>query len=78
MIQISSKNSKENKAQEDLFGNEDNEQDNAKVSLSKENLWDDKEKLQREFESLGFYLSAHPLSNFSTVYPLLMLAAFLQ
>ena len=67
MIQISSKNSKENKAQEDLFGNEDNEQDNAKVSLSKENLWDDKEKLQREFESLGFYLSAHPLSNFSTV-----------
>ena len=65
MIQISSKRTQGDKGQDDLFGNEITAQDDIKIDLSQEDIWDEKETLQREFDSLGFYLSSHPLSNFS-------------
>ena len=65
MIQISSKRTQGDKGQDDLFGNEITAHDDIKIDLSQEDIWDEKETLQREFDSLGFYLSSHPLSNFS-------------
>ncbi|HPN39071.1 MAG TPA: DNA polymerase III subunit alpha, partial [Melioribacteraceae bacterium] len=49
-----------------LFGDEEMELDEPE--LPNVEPWDTKEKLAREREVLGFYLSSHPLSNFTTEY----------
>ena len=39
----------------------------AKPALPQAKMWDDLTRLQHEFQTLGFYLSAHPLDNFAPV-----------
>lgn len=39
----------------------------SKPPLPTAKLWDDLTRLQHEFQSLGFYLSAHPLDNYRPV-----------
>jgi DNA polymerase-3 subunit alpha len=41
--------------------------DTAKPSLPAAKMWNDLERLQHEFQALGFYLSAHPLDNYRAV-----------
>ena len=48
--------------QTNLFGGGD-EEDSARLRLPDVADWPQQEKLQREFEALGFYLSAHPLQS---------------
>ncbi len=49
-----------------LFG--DDEMELEEPELPNVEPWDTKEKLAREREVLGFYLSSHPLSNYTTEY----------
>ncbi|MFK7902540.1 MAG: DNA polymerase III subunit alpha, partial [Nitratireductor sp.] len=52
--------------QNDMFGSafgEDNAQE-TKIELPNVTPWQIAEKLQREFASMGFYLSAHPLDEY--------------
>ena len=51
-----------NSNQEKLFGNEEVQ---PKVTLVNEKDWSPVERLKQEFESIGFYLSAHPLDPYS-------------
>ncbi len=51
-----------NSNQEKLFGNEEAQ---PKVTLVNEKDWSPVERLKQEFESIGFYLSAHPLDPYS-------------
>ena len=47
-----------------LFGaDEDDDTDQAKADLPKLPEWDDRDKLAKEKEVLGFYLSSHPLAE---------------
>jgi len=38
-----------------------------KPNLPKAKMWDEITKLQKEFQALGFYLSAHPLDNYAAL-----------
>tara|TARA_B100001057_G_scaffold56269_1_gene49887 strand:+ start:1017 stop:4433 length:3417 start_codon:yes stop_codon:yes gene_type:complete len=62
-----SKNIFENKSvnQIDLFG-ENNENDNNIVNDCKD--WKFEERLSKEFESIGFFISDHPLNQFKEVF----------
>ncbi len=51
-----------NSKQSSLFGN--TSQNTTRVILPKGKGWNLLEKLQKEFDSLGFYLSAHPLDMY--------------
>ncbi len=66
---IKSKNIFENKManQIDLFEEEDPQNsDNFLLNNIKE--WDFEDKLRKEFESIGFFISDHPLSQFKDMY----------
>ncbi len=66
---LKSKNIFENKAtnQIDLFNDENlNDNDNYLIEDIKE--WNFEEKLRKEFESIGFFISDHPLSQFKDMY----------
>ena len=66
-IILKSKNLHENISsnQIDLFG-PDNEQ-NEKIIVATDD-WPFEERLSKEFESLGFFISDHPLSQFQSIY----------
>ena len=61
---IKSKNIFENKStnQIDLFGNDEN---NENEFLQKIDDWKFEDRLSKEFESIGFFISDHPLNQFS-------------
>tara|TARA_B100000886_G_scaffold211781_1_gene146691 strand:- start:2911 stop:5649 length:2739 start_codon:yes stop_codon:yes gene_type:complete len=62
-----SKNIHENKSlnQIDLFGNDENEELNF---IHKSEDWEIDIKLTKEFETLGFYISDHPLNQYKSVF----------
>ena len=66
---IKSKNIHENKSmnQIDLF----NDQDNEEIDFL-ENIvdWEFDVKLTKEFETLGFYISNHPLNQYKSIFEL--------
>ncbi|MDC3404036.1 DNA polymerase III subunit alpha [Candidatus Pelagibacter sp.] len=64
---LKTKNIHENKAanQIDLFGS-DEEQDN-KIILNMED-WKFEDRLSREFEAVGFFISDHPLNQFKEIF----------
>ena len=66
-IILKSKNDFENKSlnQAELFSSEDVKNDNI---LAKTEDWPFEEKLSKEFETLGFFISDHPLSQFKNIY----------
>ena len=65
-IILKSKNVHENKLlnQIDLFGKEDNEEINFLEDLDD---WKTDIKLAKEFETIGFYISDHPLNQYKTI-----------
>ncbi len=66
-IILKSKNIHENKAinQIDLFGNQETEDNNF---LDNCEDWDVDNKLNKEFETLGFYMSDHPLNQYKSIF----------
>ena len=66
---IKSKNIFENKLnnQIDLFSDESIDNDDGYL-LENINEWNFEEKLKKEFESIGFFISDHPLSQFKDMY----------
>ena len=62
-----SKNIFENKSanQKDLFGDNEN-QDNE--IISKVNDWNFEERLSKEFEAVGFFISDHPLNQYKDIF----------
>ena len=65
-IILKSKNVHENKLlnQIDLFGKEDNEEINFLEDIDD---WKTDIKLAKEFETIGFYISDHPLNQYKTI-----------
>ena len=51
--------------QNDMFGASSGEA--QKIELPEVEVWDSSEKLYREFQSVGFYLSAHPLDEYRPI-----------
>jgi DNA polymerase-3 subunit alpha len=47
-----------------LFGTSDAQQDDTPFTFAPRADWSDKEKLQKEQEVVGFYISAHPLDTY--------------
>ncbi len=66
-IILKSKNNFENKEanQIDLFGSDDDLNENF---IEKIEEWSFEDKLNKEFESLGFFMSDHPLNAFSEIF----------
>ncbi len=66
---VKSKNIFENKLnnQIDLFSDESIDNDDGYL-LENINEWNFEEKLKKEFESIGFFISDHPLSQFKDMY----------
>jgi len=62
-----SKNIYENKSgnQQDLFGEDSIENDNFIISVED---WKFEERLSKEFESVGFFISDHPLNQFKEIF----------
>ncbi len=62
-----SKNNFENKSanQIDLFGDKINEEDEI---ISNINDWNFEERLSKEFEAVGFFISDHPLNQFKEIF----------
>lgn len=58
---------KENSSkQNNLFSNTQNELQYTDIRFTNHPEWSQGEKMTREFEALGFYLSAHPLDQYET------------
>lgn len=53
--------------QNSLFGGEASGE--TKVTLAHQENWSILEKLQHEFDAVGFYLSSHPLDTFASILP---------
>jgi len=66
-IILKSKNIYDNKSanQIDLFGNQENEEVNF---IDKSEEWNSDVKLNKEFETLGFYISDHPLNQYKSIF----------
>ena len=66
-IILKSKNIHENKTlnQIDLFGEQDNEEMNF---INDINDWSTDIKLSKEFETLGFYISDHPINQYKIIF----------
>ncbi len=66
-IILKSKNIHENKLlnQIDLFGDQENEEINFFENIAD---WDSDIKLSKEFETLGFYISDHPLNQYKSIF----------
>ncbi len=66
-IILKSKNVHENKSlnQINLFGDKDKEEINFIESFKD---WNTDEKLSKEFETLGFYISDHPLNQYKSIF----------
>ena len=61
--------------QSNLFESESNSSYD-KFDLENKNNWSNKELLNEEFKSLGFYISDHPLNNFKNIFPQLNIKPF--
>ena len=48
-----------------LFESQTNQ--DFKISFTEQSEWDEPEKIKREFESIGFFVSDHPLKNYKQV-----------
>ena len=48
-----------------LFESQTN--DNFKINFIEHSAWDEPEKIKREFESIGFFVSEHPLKNYKHI-----------
>ncbi|HEU0118465.1 MAG TPA: DNA polymerase III subunit alpha, partial [Alphaproteobacteria bacterium] len=59
-----SKNDERASGQHNMFGNSGAA---SRPPLPTAKAWDDLTRLQHEFQALGFYLSSHPLENYSAV-----------
>ena len=64
--QIKSKNEERNNNQTSLFSNTENSNDNFQFLNS--TPWKQKELLAEEFNSLGFYISDHPLNEYADIF----------
>ncbi|NDF58107.1 MAG: DNA polymerase III subunit alpha, partial [Proteobacteria bacterium] len=68
IIKISKNYKEANLLQDSLFGNDKNSKlpslDNF---VNKRELWNQNEKMKNEFESIGFFISEHPLLNYEKV-----------
>ena len=64
--QIKSKNEEKNNNQTSLFSNTENSNDNFQFLNS--TPWKQKELLAEEFNSLGFYISDHPLNEYGDIF----------
>ena len=66
-IILKSKNNFENKLinQIGLFDDEEDKNDNIQDTI---NDWNIEERLSKEFETLGFFISDHPLNQFTNIY----------
>ncbi len=66
-IIIKNKNTFDNKSanQIDLFSDDENTQDNLLIKMED---WKFEERLSKEFESVGFFISDHPLNQFKEIY----------
>lgn len=65
LIQFAQSNHKKNKDQQSLLlFTPDADEEFIKPSLPETESWSMNEKLQREFDSIGFFMSAHPLDIF--------------
>ena len=69
-IILKSKNIFENKIanQIDLFELNENENKNDNDILTKINDWEFEERLSKEFESIGFFISNHPLNQYKEIF----------
>ena len=48
-----------------LFESQTNQ--DFKISFTEQPEWDEPEKIKKEFESIGFFVSDHPLKNYKQV-----------
>ena len=67
-ILLKSKNFHENKLQnqKELFSENENNKFEKNITLKDE--WKFQEKMQKEFETIGFYLSDHPLNQYKNIF----------
>ena len=67
---LKSKNIFENKIanQIDLFELNENENKNDNDILTKTNDWEFEEKLSKEFEAVGFFISNHPINQYKEIF----------
>ena len=64
---LKTKNLFENKLanQIDLFGDEENQEENIVIDIED---WKFEERLSKEFEAVGFFISDHPLNQFKDIF----------
>ena len=64
---LKTKNLFENKLanQIDLFGDEENQEENIVIDIED---WNFEERLSKEFEAVGFFISDHPLNQFKDIF----------
>jgi DNA polymerase-3 subunit alpha len=68
IIKISKNYKESNLLQDNLFGNDKNSHLPSLENLvSKNETWNQNEKMKNEFESIGFFISEHPLLNYEKV-----------
>jgi len=68
IIKISKNYKEANLLQDSLFGNDKNSKiPSLENFVNKKELWNQNEKMKNEFESIGFFISEHPLLNYEKV-----------
>ena len=67
-IILKSKNIYQNKLQNQIELFSENENNNVEKIISLKQEWKFQEKMQKEFETIGFYLSDHPLNQYKDVF----------
>ncbi len=72
---LKSKNIHENKSlnQIDLFNDQENDEINFLENIDD---WDFEKKLTKEFETLGFYISDHPLNQYKSIFRLYNITSY--
>jgi DNA polymerase-3 subunit alpha len=68
IIKISKNYKESNLLQDSLFGNDKNSKlPSLENFVNKKDFWNQNEKMKNEFESIGFFISEHPLLNYEKV-----------
>jgi DNA polymerase-3 subunit alpha len=68
IIKISKNYKEANLLQDSLFGNDKNSKlPSLENFVNKKDFWNQNEKMKNEFESIGFFISEHPLLNYEKV-----------
>ena len=67
---LKSKNTYENKAanQIDLFDLNDSDEERNKSYINNINDWDFEERLSKEFQAIGFFMSDHPINKYKEIF----------